>query len=134
MRQAKPARKLFQFRPDQNYERYDNKTVEFICDSDGTLLVLTGRFVVHTGPKCEWVEIHYAGRLDPFDAPYGNYVFHVSDADLRSAVPAKKAGSPASFLLERPLWSGECMKLENDEAQLANSAPIGSRSFCSNGG
>src|SRR5216684_6991628 len=117
MNPVKPPEKLFQLSPDHNHEKYDSKTVEFIYDSDGTLLVLTGRFVVHIEPKYECVDIHYAGRLDPLDPPYANYVFHVSDADLRSAVPARKPGSSANFLLDRPLWPSGCMQLDNEEVQ-----------------
>jgi hypothetical protein len=117
MRHAKTPQKPFQLSPGRDYEKYDGKTVEFICDSDGALLVLTGRFVVHIGPKYQCVDIHYAGRLDPLDPPYANYVFHVSDADLRSAIPARNLGSPANFLLERPLWSSGCRKLANAEVQ-----------------
>ncbi|HZR21503.1 MAG TPA: hypothetical protein VFE51_29750 [Verrucomicrobiae bacterium] len=110
---VKPAEKLFQLSPDHNHEKYDNKTVEFICEWDGTLLVLTGRFVVHVGPNYERVDIHYTGRLDSLDPPYANYVFHVSHPDLRSAVPARKPGSSANFLLDRPLWPSGCMQRDN---------------------
>ena len=37
MNPVKPPEKLFQLSPDHNHEKYDSKTVEFICDSDGTL-------------------------------------------------------------------------------------------------
>ena len=101
---------LFQLTPNHAGQKYDRKTVEFIYELDEELLVLTGQFVVDTTPDYERVDIRFAGRLDPVDPPCTYYVFHLSPAHLKSTHPSKRPGSKVDFLMERPLWSHECVK------------------------
>lgn len=109
--------KLFQLNPNLARQKYDGKTVEFIYELDEELLLLTGQFVVDTAPDYERVDIHFAGRLDPVDPPYTYYVFHLSQAHLKSTHAAKKPGAKVDFLMERPLWSRQCVKEATSEAQ-----------------
>lgn len=99
--------KMFHSEPDINSDVFDGKTVEFLFDQDQTLLLLTGRFVVQSGPNYERMDIHYTGRLDPFDPPHPCYVFQLSQAHLESTVRVNKPGSKVDFLMERPLWRHE---------------------------
>jgi hypothetical protein len=115
MKQTEALEQLFQLKPDHNGEKYGNKTVEFIYDSGGTLLLLTGQFVVQSRPEFEAVDIYYTGRLDPLDLPCTYYVFHLSQAHLRSTAPARRPGSRADFVMERPLWLRECVKTNLDD-------------------
>ena len=110
MKQLESLEKLFQLQPDNNGEKYERKTVEFIYDLGGKLLLLTGKIVVISSPEFEFVNIHYTGRLDRQDLACTDYVFHVSQAHLGSMVPARKPGSRADFLTERPLGSRVCVK------------------------
>ena len=115
MKQTEALKQLFQLKPDHNTEKYGSKTVEFIYDLGEQLLLLTGRFVVHSWQEFDSVDIHYTGRLDPLDRPYTSYVFHLSQAHLRSTVPARKLGSKAEFLMERPLCPDQCVKSRIDD-------------------
>jgi hypothetical protein len=115
MKQMESLEELFQLQPDHNGEKYEQKTVEFIYDLGGQLLLLTGQIVVNSSPKSECVNIHYTGRLDRHDLPCTDYVFHVSQAHLGSMVPARTPGSRADFLMERPLGSRVCVKTRLDD-------------------
>jgi hypothetical protein len=110
MKQTAVPGKLFRLEPNGHWEKYDGKTVEFIFDLDGRLLLLTGQFVTYYGREFECVDIHYAGRLDPQDPPYAYYVFHLSRAHLRSTVAASKPGATVDFLMERPLVARGCVR------------------------
>jgi hypothetical protein len=111
MKQFDAPGKLFRLEPNRHWEKYDGKTVEFILDLDGKLLLLTGRFITHAEPEFECVDIHYAGRIAPYDPPYGCYVFHLSKAHLRSTVATDQSGSnKADFLMERPLVPRESVR------------------------
>jgi hypothetical protein len=115
MKQVAAPAKLFRLPPNRLCEKYDGKTVEFIFDLDGKLVLLTGQFVTDVGPEFECVDVHYAGRLDPHDPPYAYYVFHLSRAHLRSTVPASKPGSKVDFLMERPLVACECLRSDFED-------------------
>jgi len=110
MKQVVTPGKLFRLEPNRHYEKYDGKTVEFLFDLDGRLVLLSGEFVTHVTHEFECVDIHYTGRLDPHDPPYAYYVFHVSRAHLRSLVAANRPGSKVDFLMERPLITSECVR------------------------
>jgi hypothetical protein len=108
MKQSDAPGKLFRLKPDRSSLNYDGKTVEFLYDLDGRLLLLTGHFVVRLRPQ---PDIRYTGRLNPHDPPGSDYWFHLSEAHLRSTVPAKP-GSQVDYLMEKPLLARECAKLE----------------------
>jgi hypothetical protein len=103
MKQIEAPAKPIYLKPDPNSLRYDRRTVEFLCDLGSELLLLTGRFVVGVVRGLEHVDIHYKGRLDPRDPPCSDYCFHLSEAHLRSTVPATRPGSQVDFLMEKPL-------------------------------
>ena len=115
MKQTAALEQLFQLNPDHNREKYAGKTVEFIYDLGGKLLLLTGQLVVHNWPEFESVDIHYTDRLVPLDLPCTHYIFHLSQAHLRSVVPARKPGSRADFLMEKALSPRQCVKASSDE-------------------
>src|SRR5579864_208484 len=92
-------------------EGYDGKTVEFLYDFGGRLLVLTGKFVAEKVAQRERVAISYNGRLHPHDPPWNEYQFRLSAAHLRTVVPASRQGSQADFVMEQPLLPGDCLKL-----------------------
>ena len=75
MKQMESLEELFQLQPDHNGEKYERKTVEFIYDLGGQLLLLTGQIVVNSSPEFECVNIQYTGRLDRHDLPCTDYVF-----------------------------------------------------------
>ena len=122
MKQTDTPGKSFRLELNRNCGRYDGKSVEFIYDLDGNLLLLTGQFGVHITPEFGCLDIHYTGRLHPFDPPCSEYVFHLSQAHLKSTVAATKPGSKADFLMERPLLACECVK--SDFADRIASAPL----------
>lgn len=95
---------MFHFLPNADSAMYDGKTVEFIFDQDRTLSLLTGRFVMQSGPDHESMDIYYIGRLNPFDPPRACYVFQLSRAHLESTIRANKPGAKVDFIMERPLW------------------------------
>jgi hypothetical protein len=110
MKQIDVPGKLFRLQPNRYCDTYEGKTVEFIYDLDGKLVLLIGRFMTRIRLGLECLDIHYTGRLDPHDKPQTSYVFQLSRAHLRSTVPADKPGSTVDFLMERPLLARECMK------------------------
>ena len=83
--------------------RISGKSVEFLCEVEGRLLLLTGRFFCLGNPDRESVVVRYTGRLGHRDAASSDYVFPVSSFHLRSTIPATRAGAFADFLMERPL-------------------------------
>ena len=103
--------------------KYDGKTVEFIFDQDRALSLLTGRFVVHSGPNHESMDIYYIGRLDPQDPPLACYVFQLSRAHLESTIRPNKPGAKVDFIMERPLW-------HYDRVNSASLRPPQRASFC----
>jgi hypothetical protein len=115
MKQVAAPGKLFRLEPNSHWEKYEGKTVEFIFDLDGKLVVLTGRFVTCGGPEFECIDILYAGRLDPRDPPYTHYVLHLSRAHLRSTVPARRPGATVDFLMEKPLAARQCARRTFDD-------------------
>ena len=119
MKQLDAGRKLFQVKPNSPCEQYDRKTVEFIYELDEKLILLTGRFAVRNKTENECVDIHFDGQLDPVDPPGTYYVFHLSQAHLNSTHPAKVPGAKVDFLMERPLWSRECVKEATTEDRQA---------------
>jgi len=66
--------------------------------------LLTGQFIVQSGPSYESTDIYYAGRIDPLDPPQVCYLFQLSQAHLDSTVRVHRPGAKADFLMERPLW------------------------------
>jgi hypothetical protein len=82
---------------------YDGKTVEFLCEQDGKLLLLTGRFVARITRGGERLEIHFTGRLEASDSPDTSYIFQVLQPHLRSLVPATRRSADADFFMEKPL-------------------------------
>jgi hypothetical protein len=82
---------------------YDGKTVEFLCELGGRLMLLTGEFVLRTELGRERLEIHYTGRLSPGDPPLSDYAFKLSDPHMRSLAPARNSSADTDYLLEKPL-------------------------------
>jgi hypothetical protein len=109
MKQAHAPAKFFE--RNRSCLRYDGKTVEFLYDLGGKLLLLTGRFVADLTSDLRSLDIHYNGRLDPHDPPFSDYCFHLSEAHLRSTVPATKPGSQVDFLMETPLPARACIRM-----------------------
>src|SRR5579872_3607233 len=103
MKRAITPGKLFRPKRTSDWARFNGKTVEFLFDREGKLFLLKGEFVVHAARYAQRVDIHYAGRLDPHDPPYSEYLFRLSRAHLRSAVAATRPGSQVDFLMEKPL-------------------------------
>jgi hypothetical protein len=83
-------------------ESFHGKRVEFLCDLNGKLLLLTGKFVVPS-EQTRRMEIHYTGRIDPRDLPLSEYVFRLSATHLSSVVPTKDASARAEYFMEKPL-------------------------------
>jgi hypothetical protein len=104
MKQPATHREMFHLVQNADSTKYDGKTVEFIFDRDRALSLLTGRFVFHSGPNHESMDIYYIGRLDPLDPPFACYVFQLSRAHLESTIRANKPGAKVDFIMERPLW------------------------------
>src|SRR6266481_1389974 len=97
---------MFHLQADIDTALYDGRTVEFIFEQDRGLMLLTGRFVVERGPDYEYLDIHYTGRLDPFDPRHSCYIFQLSRAHLESTIRANKPARKVDFLMERPLDGG----------------------------
>ncbi len=127
MKPVAALEKVSRWQPNGDCEKYDGKTVEFLYDQGGRLMLLSGQIAVLLKPKFETVEIHYTGRLDPQDPPYSSYVFRVSQAHLRSAVPAARQGTKVDLFMEKPLQaparvenrSAAFRRQERDDHQLA---------------
>jgi hypothetical protein len=100
--------KLFRLSPNQYCEGLNGKTVQFLYDLNGSVVESTGELIVHVNPEFERVDIH-TGPLYPFDPPYSYYELHLCQEHVRSLVPAKP-GSKVDLVMERPLWSRECVK------------------------
>ena len=79
---------------------YQGKSVEFLCEANGRLLLLTGTFF--TAPETRDLEIHYTGRIQAHHLPLTQYVFRLSTAHLHAVVKTKE-GSGAEYFLERPI-------------------------------
>jgi len=120
MKHVATHQKMFHLKPNFDRALYDGKTVEFMFDQERALLLLTGRFVLQSGPNYECMDIHYCGRLDPLDPPEASYVFQLSQAHLESTVPASKSGAKVDFLMERPVWHRDCL---NDAVGDTNREP-----------
>lgn len=89
-------------------ETYVGKTVEFLFEVNGRLLLLTGEFAAITG-AAEAVCIHYTGRLHANDHPASEYLFQLTQAHLRSTRPATRPAARVDFLMEQPLIAYDCM-------------------------
>jgi len=98
-------------KPTSRTQRYGGKSVEFLYDWNGQLLLLTGRFVARArvSDGGEHVDLHYTGRLDPHDQPATDYIFRLSSAHLRSTVRAIRPGAKADFVMEKPLLACDCI-------------------------
>jgi hypothetical protein len=83
-------------------ECFPGKRVEFLCDLNGKLLLLTGTFVAPSEQSGR-PEIHYTGRIDPRDLPLSEYVFQLSATHLSSVVPTKDPSARAEYFMEKPL-------------------------------
>jgi hypothetical protein len=119
MKQTAPPTKLSHLDENRSRMLYDGKTVEFLYDLGGKLLLLTGRFMVRLANQLHQIEIQYTGRLHPHDPPCSDYRFQVSEPHLRSTVAATKPGSPVEFVIETPLRSDECARLETWDSAAA---------------
>lgn len=121
MKRVDDLDKLLRLQPDHISDQFDGKTVEFICDLGGNLLLLTGQFAVRISQEFSGVDIHYSGRLDPLDPPHSHYVFHLSQAHLRSTIPARKPGSMVDYLMEKSLSRHERVNPANRQGRIASS-------------
>ena len=81
---------------------FHGKRVEFLCDLNGKLLLLSGTFVV-SSDQSQSPEIYYTGRLDPRDLPLSEYVFRLSTSHLDSVVPTKDPLARAEYFMEQPV-------------------------------
>ncbi len=83
-------------------QRFHGKRVEFLCDLNGKLLLLTGQFVL-TSEQSQHLEIHYTGRINPRDLPLSEYVFRLKATHLSSVVATKDPSARADYFMENPL-------------------------------
>jgi len=83
-------------------QSFHGKRVEFLCDLNGKLLLLTGQFVL-TSEQSQHLEIHYTGRINPRDLPLSEYVFRLSATHLSSVVATKDPSARANYFMEKPL-------------------------------
>ena len=105
-------------RLDQNLRstNYAEKIVEFLYDSNGQLLLLTGRFVMRRTGDGTAFRIHYTGRLAPTDPPLTDYIFRLSQAHVRSMRSAVRSTAHVDFLMEKPLQCHDCVaSFDNSE-------------------
>ena len=91
--------------------RISGKSVEFLCEVEGRLLLLTGHFLCLGNPGRESVVVRYTGRLGRIDGASSDYVFPVSSFHLRSTIPVTRAGAFADFHMETPLKFSDCSRL-----------------------
>ena len=94
---------------------YDGKTVEFLCELGGRLLLLIGQFTFKSSPDVGVLAIQYSGKLYFEDSPVSEYVFLPTQAHLRSTVPATRAGAKVDFLMEKPFLPRDWVKADLDE-------------------
>ncbi len=97
---------------------FHGKRVEFLCDLNGKLLLLSGNFVV-SSDQSHSPEIHYTGRLDPRDLPLSEYVFRLNTSHLDSVVPTKDRSARAEYFMEQPVQAR--LSLTKDFARRAES-------------
>jgi hypothetical protein len=88
---------------------YEGKTVEFLCELSGKLLLLTGEFVLRRENSRDYLEVHHTGRLSPSHLPLSDYVFEPSAPHVRSLIPARGSPTRPDYFMEKPLRLRDCM-------------------------